>query len=162
MWDIVRKALKTNIAFQGGRTTRAAVGEAAQRGFFPECVRRSRRVGGGYLNAVFAGLFFRVCSCFWRRRDQPEATVAPLPGHSHIDPVYDRSPRKRAYLMGGTGNIHFPVSSKNPLVQKFVEQGVGQLHGFWFVEAERRFVKRLVSIPIAALLTGGCRLPTRP
>lgn len=62
-----------------------------------------------------------------------------LPGHSHIGPVYDRSPRKHAYLMGGTGKIHFPVSSKNPLVRKFVEQGVGQLHGFWFVEAERSF-----------------------
>jgi peroxiredoxin len=41
--------------------------------------------------------------------------------------------------MGGTGKIHFPVSSKNPLVQKFVEQGIGQLHGFWFDEAERSF-----------------------
>src|SRR5579872_1130613 len=62
-----------------------------------------------------------------------------LPGHSHIGPVYDRSPRKHAYLMGGTGNVRFPVSSKNPLVQKFIEQGVGQLHGFWYVEAERSF-----------------------
>jgi peroxiredoxin len=62
-----------------------------------------------------------------------------LPGHSHMGPVYDRSPRQRAYLMGGTGNQRFPVSSKDPLVQKFVEQGVGQLHGFWFVEAERSF-----------------------
>jgi peroxiredoxin len=62
-----------------------------------------------------------------------------LPGHSHLGPVYDRSPRQRAYLMGGTGNQRFPVTSKNPLVQKFVEQGVGQLHGFWYVEAERSF-----------------------
>ena len=56
-----------------------------------------------------------------------------------MGPVYDRSPRQRAYLMGGTGNQRFPVSSKDPLVQKFIEQGVGQLHGFWFVEAERSF-----------------------
>ena len=41
--------------------------------------------------------------------------------------------------MGGTGDVHFAVSSKNPLVQKFVEQGIGQLHGFWFGEAERSF-----------------------
>jgi len=62
-----------------------------------------------------------------------------LPGHSHYGEVFDRSPRQRAYLMGGTGNIRFPISSKNQLVQKFVEQGIGQLHGFWFVEAERSF-----------------------
>ena len=62
-----------------------------------------------------------------------------LPGHSHNGVAFDRGPRHSAYLMGGTGKIHFPVSSKDPLVQKFVEQGIGQLHGFWFVEAERSF-----------------------
>jgi peroxiredoxin len=62
-----------------------------------------------------------------------------LPGHSHRGEAFDRGPRQRAYLMGGTGNVHFPISSKDPLVQKFVEQGIGQLHGFWFVEAERSF-----------------------
>ena len=41
--------------------------------------------------------------------------------------------------MGGTGTVSFPVSSKDPLVRKYIEQGVGQLHGFWFVEAERSF-----------------------
>jgi peroxiredoxin len=62
-----------------------------------------------------------------------------LPGHSHYGEAFDRGPRQSAYLMGGTGNVHFPVSSKNPLVQKFIEQGVGQLHGFWYLEAERSF-----------------------
>jgi peroxiredoxin/tetratricopeptide (TPR) repeat protein len=62
-----------------------------------------------------------------------------LPGHSHIGEAFDRGPRQSAYLMGGTGKIHFPVTSKNPLVQKFIEQGVGQLHGFWYGEAERSF-----------------------
>ncbi len=62
-----------------------------------------------------------------------------LPGHSHYGEAFDRGPRQSAYLMGGTGNVHFPVSSKNPLVRKFIEQGVGQLHGFWFGEAERSF-----------------------
>jgi peroxiredoxin len=62
-----------------------------------------------------------------------------LPGHSHFGEAFDRGPRRSAYLMGGTGNIHFPVSSKNPLVQKFIEQGIGQLHGFWYREAERSF-----------------------
>jgi peroxiredoxin len=63
----------------------------------------------------------------------------PLPGHSRFGEAFNRGPRQRAYLMGGTGNVHFAVSSRDPLVQKFVEQGIGQLHGFWFVEAERSF-----------------------
>jgi peroxiredoxin len=62
-----------------------------------------------------------------------------LPGGSRHGEAFDRGPRWGAYLMGGTGNVHFPATSKNPLVQKFIEQGVGQLHGFWYVEAERSF-----------------------
>ena len=45
--------------------------------------------------------------------------------------------------MGGTGKVHFPVSSKVPLVQEFIDQGIGQLHGFWFVESERSFRKAI-------------------
>ena len=41
--------------------------------------------------------------------------------------------------MGGTGNVHFPITHKVEKAQKFFDQGVGQLHGFWFVEAERSF-----------------------
>jgi peroxiredoxin/tetratricopeptide (TPR) repeat protein len=41
--------------------------------------------------------------------------------------------------MGGTGKVHFPVRSHKPLLQEFIDQGVGQLHGFWFFEAERSF-----------------------
>jgi peroxiredoxin len=62
-----------------------------------------------------------------------------LPGHSHYGEAFNQGPRQKAYLMGGTGDVHFPVTSKNPLVQKFIEQGIGQLHGFWFGEAERSF-----------------------
>jgi peroxiredoxin/tetratricopeptide (TPR) repeat protein len=62
-----------------------------------------------------------------------------LPGHSHFGEAFNRGSRRGAYLMGGTGNVHFPVSSQKPLVQKFIEQGIGQLHGFWYREAERSF-----------------------
>jgi len=38
-----------------------------------------------------------------------------LPGHSQYGEAFNRGPRRSAYLMGGTGNVHFPVSSKDPL-----------------------------------------------
>ncbi len=44
--------------------------------------------------------------------------------------------------------------SSNPLVQKFIEQGIGQLHGFWFVEAEALPVRPHGSTPIAGSPTG--------
>lgn len=91
---------------------------------------------------------------------------APLPGHSRRGAAFDAGPRQDAYLMGGTGNVHFPVTSKDPLVQKFVEQGVGQLHGFWYVEAERSFRKAAALDPSCGIAYWGMSLanqlnPTR-
>jgi peroxiredoxin/tetratricopeptide (TPR) repeat protein len=62
-----------------------------------------------------------------------------LPGHSKHGELFDAGPRQSAYLMGGTGNVHFPITHKVEQAQKFFEQGVGQLHGFWYFEAERSF-----------------------
>ena len=65
--------------------------------------------------------------------------VAPLPGHSTHGEAFDEGPRQSAYLMGGTGKVHLPITTKNPQAQEFFDQGVGQLHGFWYFEAERSF-----------------------
>ncbi|MBA4031588.1 MAG: alkyl hydroperoxide reductase [Planctomyces sp.] len=67
----------------------------------------------------------------------PENVVAA--GHSHHGEAFDQGPRQAAYLMGTTGQVHFPVTSKHPQVQAWINQGVGQLHGFWYFEAERSF-----------------------
>jgi len=61
------------------------------------------------------------------------------PGHSLHGGVFNEGPRQAAYLMEGMGDIDFPVTTNDPLTQKFVTQGVAQLHGFWFFEAERSF-----------------------
>jgi hypothetical protein len=74
-----------------------------------------------------------------------------LPGHSHYGEAFDHGPRLSAYLIGGTGKIHFPVTSKDARVQKFVEQGIGQLHGFSYYEAERSFRQ-------AAAIDPACRI----
>jgi peroxiredoxin len=80
-------------------------------------------------------------------------------GHSRFGEAFDRGPRHSAYLMGGTGNVHFAVTSKkNPLVQKFIEQGVGQLHGFWYVEAERSFRQAMILDPDCGIAYWGMSL----
>ncbi len=38
-----------------------------------------------------------------------------------------------------TANIDFPITTDKPQAQKFFNQGIGQLHGFWTFEAERSF-----------------------
>ena len=70
------------------------------------------------------------------------AAAAPatvLPGHSMHGEAFNEGPRQKPYLMGGTGNVQFPITTRVPEAQQFFDQGVGQLHGFWYFEAERSF-----------------------
>ncbi len=69
----------------------------------------------------------------------PLPAADPLPGHSVHGEAFNEGPRQAAVLMPGTGRVHFPVTTKSAEAQKFFNQGVGQLHGFWYYEAERSF-----------------------
>ncbi|XZE19359.1 redoxin domain-containing protein [Pirellulaceae bacterium SH449] len=65
--------------------------------------------------------------------------TGPAPGHSMHAESFNEGPRQAGYLMPGMGNVHFPISTKHPLAQRFFDQGISQLHGFWYFEAERSF-----------------------
>ena len=66
-------------------------------------------------------------------------SALPLAGHSEHGAAFNEGPRQNAYLMGSTGKVHFPITTVSDQAQQFFDQGVGQLHGFWFYEAERSF-----------------------
>lgn len=74
-----------------------------------------------------------------KKPDAPPAATGPIPGHSFHAEVFNEGPRQKAYLMQGMPRINFPVTTKVPEAQAFINQGVGQVHGFWFYEAERSF-----------------------
>jgi len=69
----------------------------------------------------------------------PEAPDEHIPGRSSHGEAFNEGPRQAAYKMGGTGNVHLEITSKHPEAQAFFDQGIGQLHGFWYFEAERSF-----------------------
>lgn len=73
--------------------------------------------------------------------EEPPAKVddKSIPGHSSNGEAFNEGPRQAAVLMEGTGNVSFPVTTADAQAQKFFTQGVGQLHGFWYLEAERSF-----------------------
>ncbi|WP_149499341.1 peroxiredoxin family protein [Roseiconus lacunae] len=78
-----------------------------------------------------------------------------LAGHSFHGEAFNEGPRQKAYLMGGTGEVTFPVSTEIELAQKFFDQGVGQLHGFWYFEAERSFRQVALLDPDCAMAYWG-------
>ncbi|MDF1861146.1 MAG: peroxiredoxin family protein [Verrucomicrobiales bacterium] len=60
-------------------------------------------------------------------------------GHSYHGEVFNEGPRQAAVAIPGTGDVHFEVTTTVPNAQRFFDQGIGQLHGFWDFEAERTF-----------------------
>ena len=85
----------------------------------------------------------------------PDDSPPAVPGHSSHGAAYDEGPRQSAYLMPGMPEIHFPVTTTNELAQQFFTQGVGQLHGFWYFEAERSFRQAAVHDPNCAMAYWG-------
>lgn len=72
--------------------------------------------------------------------DAPVGSTGMLPaGHSFHGEVFNEGPRQAALLLEGMGNVHFPITTSNELAQRFFDQGVAQLHGFWYFESERSF-----------------------
>ncbi len=67
------------------------------------------------------------------------AAAEVLAGHSYHGEVFNDGPRQQAYLMDGLGRVEFPVTTVSAEAQQFVTQGIAQLHGFWYFEAERSF-----------------------
>jgi peroxiredoxin/thioredoxin-like negative regulator of GroEL len=65
--------------------------------------------------------------------------VKPAFGHSMQGEAFNEGPRQKAVLMKGIPKIEFPTSTKNKQAQKFFEQGVAQIHAYWYFESERSF-----------------------
>jgi peroxiredoxin/tetratricopeptide (TPR) repeat protein len=61
------------------------------------------------------------------------------PGHSRHGSAFDTGLRQQPWPIDGIGSAHFPVTTKNPEVQKWFDQGNALLHSFWYEEAERSF-----------------------
>ena len=81
-----------------------------------------------------------------------------LAGHSFHGEAFNEGPRQAAYLMPGMGSIDFPASTPQELAQRFINQGVAQLHGFWYYEAERSFRQAAQIDPECAISYWGMAL----
>ena len=68
-----------------------------------------------------------------------DTDAKPEPGHSLHGESFSEGPRRRLLLMPGMGDVSFPVTTSSAEAQQFFNQGVAQLHGFWWWEAERSF-----------------------
>lgn len=73
------------------------------------------------------------------------------PGHSYHGEAFNEGPRQAAHLIEGSGHVHIKVTTDSKKAQQFFDQGLGQLHGFWYFEAERSFRQAAVHDPKCAM-----------
>ena len=84
-------------------------------------------------------LAFSVHGC--RSPDKDRAAQQQRPEAHHPAVVSPSTPTPAARLMDGMGKVDFTITTKSKEAQAFFNQGVAQLYGFWFVEAERSFLE---------------------
>ena len=92
--------------------------------------------------------------------DAEQSIKEVLAGHSAHGEAFNEGPRQKAYLMGGTGDVAFPVTTESEEAQAFINQGIGQLHGFWYLEAERSFRQAAAIDPDCAMAYWGAAVAT--
>jgi hypothetical protein len=96
---------------------------------------------------TFSLLLLAACAAFAQSKpaaqSKPKDMCAPPPSGV--------APSLPAKLMEGQGNVHFPITTSNPMAQKFFDQGVAQMHSFWAVEAERSFLQAAELDPAASM-----------
>ena len=102
--------------------------------------------------ALIIALF--VCTDY-SEADEKKENSKPAPGHSHAGESFDDGPRQTAIIIDGTGNVNFPVTTNWSKGQQMFNQGIGQLHGFWYYEAERTFRQIAAEDPNCAMAYWG-------
>ena len=92
---------------------------------------------------VLSVLLFLFTAVNFKAQSRPTGKPAPQDffrlGHSAHGDAFDEGPREKPWIMEGIGKTHFPITTSNPEVQIWFDQGHTLLHNFWYYEAERAF-----------------------
>jgi len=113
--------------------------------------------------ALLTAQVFSLCTLHSEETGVDETEVEAVtdsvdPGHSFHGETFNEGPRQSAVVMQGLAKITFPTSAATPETQAFIEQGVAQLHGFWYLEAERSFRQAAFLQPGLGIAYWGCAM----
>ncbi len=84
-------------------------------------------------------LFSLAAAPLFAQQQQNQHTATEHAGHGCTPPPSVGAPSLPARLLGGMGQINFPITIGQHLGLLYFQQGVAQLHSFWAREAERSF-----------------------
>ena len=87
--------------------------------------------------------------------NKPTGKTEVVAGHSYHGEAFNEGPRQAAVLIDSLAPIAFPTSTSSDAAREYFLQGVSQLHGFWFLEAERSFRQAAKEDPKMAIAFWG-------
>ena len=90
-----------------------------------------------------------------RSSNENRAEQQPAPAMHHSPAVSPTTPSAGARLIDGMGKVDFAITTTSKEAQAFFNQGVAQLYGFWFGEAERSFLEAAELDPGATMAYWG-------
>src|SRR5579863_3362063 len=82
-------------------------------------------------------------------------------GHSQHGPAFDTGPREKPWPMTGIGVAHFPITTSNPEVQMWFDQGNALCIPSGTTRLNARSAGASSSNPTTPWLTGDWRAPAR-
>jgi tetratricopeptide (TPR) repeat protein len=85
----------------------------------------------------------------------PPALAAQRPEADMCAVVPGAQPLLPAKLLTGMGDTNMPVTTKSEQARKFFNQGISQMHSFWFLESERSFLQAAELDPDMAMAYWG-------
>ena len=85
----------------------------------------------------------------------PPAMAAQRPEADMCAVIPGAQPLLPAKLLSGMGDTNMPVTTKSEQARKFFNQGISQIHSFWFIESERSFLQAAELDPDMAMAYWG-------
>ncbi|MGH9346800.1 MAG: hypothetical protein ACRD26_05980, partial [Vicinamibacterales bacterium] len=85
----------------------------------------------------------------------PPAQAAQRPEADLCAVIPGAQPLLPAKILEGMGDTNMPVTTRSEQARTFFNQGISQMHSFWFVEAERSFLQAAALDPDMAMAYWG-------
>jgi peroxiredoxin len=94
-----------------------------------------------FLLPLSSALFLPLAPAFPAPTDAySDRHAATMAGSPLMDgEAFDEGPRRRPVKLSGMGDVRFPITSKSAEAQAFFNQGIAQVHTYYYFEAERSF-----------------------
>jgi len=97
-------------------------------------------------------LVIHGCQSAKEEKRSEQASLESRHDHAAASPT---EPAAAAKILDGMGKVNFVITTNSQAAQAFFNQGVAQLYGFWFTEAERSFMEAAKLDPRAAMAYWG-------